>query len=43
LRLLEGNYILRVPRETGKMPGILTFDSGEVFVTSFEVKGGKKL
>jgi len=43
LRLLKGNYILRIPRGTGKMPGILTSDSGEVLVTSYEIEGGKKL
>jgi DNA adenine methylase len=43
LRLLKGNYVLRIPRGTGKMPGILTSDSGEVLVTSYEIEGGKKL
>lgn len=43
LRLLKGNYALTIPRGTGKMPGILTSDSGEVLVTSYAIEGGKKL
>jgi hypothetical protein len=30
LRLFRGNYALKLPRGTGKMPGILTSESGEV-------------
>jgi DNA adenine methylase len=43
LRLFKGNYVLKIPRGTGKMPGILTSDSREVLVTSYEIEGGKKL
>jgi hypothetical protein len=43
LRLLKGNYARRIPRGTGKMPGILTSDSGEVLITSYPIEGGKKL
>jgi DNA adenine methylase len=43
LCLLKGNYARRIPRGTGKMPGILTSDSGEVLITSYPIEGGKKL
>jgi len=43
LRLFTGNYALRIPRGTGKMPGVLASDSGEVLITSYAVEGGKKL
>jgi len=43
LQLLKGNYVLRIPRGTGKMPGILTSDSGEALVTSYAIEGGKRL
>jgi hypothetical protein len=43
LRLFRGNYALKLPRGTGKMPGILTSESGEVIITSYQIEGGKKL
>ncbi|MCS6886507.1 MAG: DNA adenine methylase [Acidobacteriota bacterium] len=41
--LLKGNYALRIPRGTGKMPGILTADSGEVIVSSYLIEGSARL
>lgn len=43
LCLLKGNYALRIPRGTGKMPGTLTSDSGEVLITSYRIKSGERL
>lgn len=42
IQLFKGNYVINIPRGTGKMPGILKSDSGEVLITSYNIEGGNK-
>jgi DNA adenine methylase len=39
IALFRGNYITIIPRGTGRSPGILVANSGEVLITSYRVKG----
>lgn len=43
LQLFEGNYYITIPLGTGRSPGVMTKDSGEVLITSYSIPGGKIL
>jgi DNA adenine methylase len=43
VNLFKKNYAQDIPQGTGKMPGITTKNSGEVFISSYKAEGGKKL
>jgi DNA adenine methylase len=38
--LFQGNYFLGLPLGTGKSPGIISRNSGEVLITSYPIAGG---
>lgn len=42
-RLFRSSYAIDLPQGTGKTPGVLTTNSGEVLITSYPIKGGKIL
>lgn len=42
-RLFRSNYAIDLPHGTGKIPGVLTTNSGEVLITSYPIRGGKVL
>jgi DNA adenine methylase len=43
VKLFSTNYVQVIPRGTGKLPGITTKDSGEVFISSYQAKGSKRI
>ena len=43
LALFPGCYVIRIPKGTGKLPGIMAENSGEVLITSHKTKGSTKL
>ncbi len=40
--LFGGNQVIKVPRGTGRRPGITVINSGEVLITSYRARGGQK-
>lgn len=43
LSLFSGNYVIKIPKGTGRLPGIMTKNSGEVLISSYKTKGSTKL
>ncbi len=43
IKLFRGNYVLDIPRGTGRLPGIMAINSGEVFISSSRTEGSKRL
>ncbi len=43
LALFKGNYAIGIPKGTGKLPGIMLMNSGEVLISSYKTKGSKRL
>lgn len=43
LALFSGFYVIKIPKGTGNLPGIMTNKSGEVLISSYKTKGSKKL
>ncbi len=43
LALFHGCYVIKIPKGTGSLPGIMTKNSGEVLISSYKTKGSTKL
>jgi DNA adenine methylase len=43
LALFCGSYVVKIPKGTGNLPGIMTKNSGEVLISSYKTEGSTKL